>query len=76
MKVDFNFGATAEITLTPESPKEESLVKMCYEVNLYPTTTRTNENKIRLIFSTCAQSSCPDVSKFIGGLEVKEIRLP
>ena len=56
MKVDFNFGATAEITLTPESPREESLVKMCYEVDTYPVVFRTGANVLKLTFCTGVKS--------------------
>ena len=51
MNVDFNFGATAEITLTPESPREESLVKMCYEQDNDPMVLRNGDNKIRIKFT-------------------------
>jgi hypothetical protein len=51
MKVDFNFGTTVEITLTPESPKEEALIKMCYETNVNPVIIRNGDNKIRIQFT-------------------------
>ena len=60
MKVDFNFGAMAEITLTPESPGEESLVKMCYEVDTYPIVSRSGTNVLKLVFCT-GMKSCADI---------------
>jgi len=36
MKVTFKFNGATEIVLTPESPREESLVKLAYESTLVP----------------------------------------
>ena len=62
MKVDFNFGQTAEITLTPESPREESLVRMCFDEG-NPVVTRNVINKTRIQFippvGTCPLMTLP-----------------
>ena len=68
MTVDFNFGATAEITLTPESPREESLGKMCYEISTTPYIMRNGDNKIRLIFDI------PTVRKTTSTITTEDIR--
>ena len=59
MKVDFNFGAMAEITLTPESPREESLVKMAFDQG-NPVVTRNGNNKTRIQFIP-PLGSCPSM---------------
>ena len=63
MKVDFNFGATAEIALTPESSREESLVKMAFDTG-NPLVTRMGDNKIRIQFYTNMNTACQNPIKF------------